>query len=462
MQNRVVVSFVALSLVAIAALGGTGCGRKIGPPPCATQADCADSESCLDGTCTALLGCTTDNECDASKGEVCTGNVCKAGSTQGPTGPGTTSGGGASCTATAGCPMDQFCDTSSGSTCVALPSGWCREASQCSSDKPTCSAQSQAVPGHCVQCTQDADCDGGGTCVNPGVCQGGSGPITPGSGGGTSGGGGTTGGSGGSPNCAAHSHIVNTSCACDYGYIDDGSGTCAVDPNAPPPSSGGGTSGGGGGTSGGNSGSGGGGGVDFCDLFGFYGDGVCDDTCPRPDPDCASGGGTSGGGGGGTSGGGTTGGGGGTSGGSSSGHALNTECVSGGTAETCAGTLTCIVDDATAPTTGTCKQSCTSDSDCDGGSTCAIGFLSASEGICGTPVAPGQTGCTVWSASDNFCFDPHASTSAHATILDCVDNTCQHVCNYTGNTNSMRCPNGSHCSALAPHAGFSVDLAICQ
>ena len=25
---------------------------------------------------------------------------------------------------------------------------------------------------------------------------------------------------------------------------------------------------------------------DFCELFGWYGDGVCDDFCPRPDPDC--------------------------------------------------------------------------------------------------------------------------------------------------------------------------------
>ena len=25
---------------------------------------------------------------------------------------------------------------------------------------------------------------------------------------------------------------------------------------------------------------------DFCELFGWYGDGVCDDFCPRPGPDC--------------------------------------------------------------------------------------------------------------------------------------------------------------------------------
>jgi hypothetical protein len=27
-------------------------------------------------------------------------------------------------------------------------------------------------------------------------------------------------------------------------------------------------------------------GIDYCELFDWYGDGVCDDFCPRPDPDC--------------------------------------------------------------------------------------------------------------------------------------------------------------------------------
>jgi hypothetical protein len=27
-------------------------------------------------------------------------------------------------------------------------------------------------------------------------------------------------------------------------------------------------------------------GVDYCDLFGWYGDGICDDFCTNPDPDC--------------------------------------------------------------------------------------------------------------------------------------------------------------------------------
>jgi eight-cysteine-cluster-containing protein len=31
-------------------------------------------------------------------------------------------------------------------------------------------------------------------------------------------------------------------------------------------------------------------GVDWCDWMGWYGDGVCDDWCPEPDPDCGGGG----------------------------------------------------------------------------------------------------------------------------------------------------------------------------
>src|SRR5688572_13131312 len=27
-------------------------------------------------------------------------------------------------------------------------------------------------------------------------------------------------------------------------------------------------------------------GTDYCALFGWYGDGICDDFCPNPDPDC--------------------------------------------------------------------------------------------------------------------------------------------------------------------------------
>ncbi len=26
--------------------------------------------------------------------------------------------------------------------------------------------------------------------------------------------------------------------------------------------------------------------IDYCDLFGWYGDEICDDFCPEPDPDC--------------------------------------------------------------------------------------------------------------------------------------------------------------------------------
>jgi len=32
-------------------------------------------------------------------------------------------------------------------------------------------------------------------------------------------------------------------------------------------------------------------GTDYCDLFGWYGDEICDDFCARPDPDCGGGGG---------------------------------------------------------------------------------------------------------------------------------------------------------------------------
>ena len=31
------------------------------------------------------------------------------------------------------------------------------------------------------------------------------------------------------------------------------------------------------------------GGHDFCEALGWYGDGVCDDFCPSPDPDCDTG-----------------------------------------------------------------------------------------------------------------------------------------------------------------------------
>lgn len=79
----------------------------------------------------------------------------------------------------------------------------------------------------------------------------------------------------GAGSCPPNAHPENGGCACDAGYQPNAAGT-ACEPI-------------GGGYDAGVPDSGGG---DFCEQYGLYNNGTCDDYCPSPDPDCGSGGGT--------------------------------------------------------------------------------------------------------------------------------------------------------------------------
>ncbi|MDP2339917.1 MAG: hypothetical protein Q8O67_03080 [Deltaproteobacteria bacterium] len=142
--------------------------------------------------------CEDDGGCDV--GQVCSGGICGAAPDLG-------------CGSTADCPLDTFCNSSVGD-CVPLPATWCRADRQCvDPEAPLCSNQSQGqgVPGSCVACIVDDDCDGDGeACVSPGLC------LAP-------------------TSCPPHATpAYNGVCLCDPGYLRDGD-ACRADPNAPQP-----------------------------------------------------------------------------------------------------------------------------------------------------------------------------------------------------------------------------------
>ena len=137
-----------LVVVALAGVWTLACNHRLAPAddPCA--------EGCFDA---GVLVCEVDLDCDFAAGERCADGTCL------PAGDPT------ACQSTAGCPIEQYCDVATGA-CVALLDGWCRAPAQCQGEAPRCSAESESLPGRCVQCLVDEDCVGGGACVFGNVC----------------------------------------------------------------------------------------------------------------------------------------------------------------------------------------------------------------------------------------------------------------------------------------------------
>ncbi len=458
-------SLFVLVLVTLAA--SSACTRKVAGATCTSDVDCKTTELCDADTNTceasdeAGAACTLDIDCNVSAGEVCLAGLCQVGGA--PAGD--------TCTVTADCPMDAFCNSAT-SACQPLLEGWCREATQCSASAPVCSSQSSATPGRCVECLANSDCAAGETCKQPGVCEDDGSTVDPGPGPGPD----------PEPNpdpeplvCQDNAHASGTRCVCDSGFLDDGTGDCVEDTGTTEPPT-----------------------DDVCAEYGWYGDDVCDDFCPSPDPDCT---GTGGGTGGdecieaedcwatnidntceggqcvcdvawmesfncdvgetvdassctcrpGTS---------------TSGLAENESCVtSSGSTLTCDTGLECIyaTDSVGDPSYGSCKKTCTASSQCGTGRTCALGFLTNGDGICGTPKTRDQTGCTFWDQGDTFCFDPNAPTGSNDAMLECLNSTCEFMCDYDGNTDApYTCPSGSQCGQPQPMTGFDVDVSQCQ
>jgi hypothetical protein len=115
---------------------------------------------------------------------------------------------------------------------------------------------------------------------------------------------------------------------------------------------------------------------------------------------------------------------------------------------TCADALTCVVDDPTSPTRGTCKRICTRDGDCPSGEACAFGALASSEGVCAQVRREGQ------SCDDLFSGARTCSAEAGATAIPvCAGGSCALLCGYQGQ--SFTCPTSERCVASSM-AGVSV------
>jgi hypothetical protein len=423
----------ALVVVVIA-----GCPQPLTQPtgPCTDASDCAAGQRCTDGACVAVTGaCTSDLDCNTSARETCQGGACVA----------TLIPNGAPCTVTADCSIDQFCNSQI-SQCEALHDGWCRQGSQCGAEAPVCSAASTAAPGRCVECLTSADCGVNGSCASPGICETGS----------------SVGTSGGCPpNSTAG---AGGSCTCNAGFIDDGRGGCRIQDGQ-------------------------GGVTDACATTGRYGDGPCDANCPQPDPDCT------------------------TVPGEErctspiecfqfgtgytctdgqcvcdqlfqitaclfSGQGFDAErcrcvtpaaaenesCVSDGVLGECQEGLTCIysTDASNRPTFGACKTKCTTNSQCGGGRTCLLGWLTDTTGICGTVKINGQSGCDQWESGNNLCFDRNAPKGDQDALLQCVDGTCRFVCDYADNVDgTLTCPVGAGACGITRTTNDFGPIATC-
>ncbi len=492
--------FSALTLALLS--GCTGNGIQIGG--CQNDSNCSDDEICINQECTAMSGsvCSTDSECDF--GEVCLDGVCGTAQVVPEQ----------SCTQTAQCPDSQFCDQAL-SVCVPLVDGMCRNPGQCAQDRPVCAnGDNSANAGRCVECLTDAHCGGGGTCINPGVCEGGTGP----------------GPETGLVDCPDNASETAEGCTCNPGYTEDGD-RCVADatpepgaqgpnvpnpeptpeatpeptpsPSASPDSEPDAP-------------------TDPCEENGWYDDGVCDTFCPLPDPsgddpeptpspasepdptpaptpeptptpdptpepagecnsesycwsnysfnytcednqcvcdlfyllvfecesnetvdevacECVVDQ-------------------------TSAGIAENEPCVQNNQTLQCADGLACIygVDADGDPSYGSCKQRCTANSEC-GGRECVLDFLSGDEGICGTPLAAGATGCEQWTAGDSFCWaGPGAEGNA---FVDCLGNTCRNVCDWDGRSEpALSCAAaGGTCGAVVEdYPELNIDVATCQ
>jgi len=413
------------------------CGRPIDPvgTPCATDTDCLASEACSAGVCTAggVTACVTDLDCDPNNDEVCSAGVCAParGSSQG-------GGGGGACTATAECPIDSFCNTAIGA-CAPLLDGWCRQTTQCPAEAAFCSNVNQggeAVPGRCVECLADADCNGG-TCQAPGVC------VEPAAG------------------CPINSSaVVGGGCRCNSGFEDDGAGGCRArqatptdpgptdpDPTDPdptdPPSTGESCT------------------DDFDCWFtvspdymcGTAGECVCDigwmessfgGGCGTGNVDAASCTcrGSSGGGGG------------------QSSLNFNAACEED---FDCDADLVCLFGAGAGDfDLGSCKRTCDTDADCaSAGLECMEDVLADGSGICATvQTRTEQCETSVYAVdigSDLMC------DGGGTAVLDCFASRCEQVCNWTGRTGApLPCATGTTCGSLQFRAEAGSSVAVCQ
>jgi hypothetical protein len=290
-------------------VGSTGSnGGGSGGDECTQTTDCAIDEMCNGAThlCTALpdgwcrqasdcsggtplcsaqtsnvpgvcVECLDDGDC-ASGGRCGGGGVCAGGASSCPPNSSRSSSG--ACTCNAGFHLDtttHTCETDQAST--------------------GCVANAHPVPGQAGRCECDTgyvQSPSGNACVRP-TSGGGS------SGGGSTGGGSTGGDSGGDDSiigdCGPNTIAIFFVCFCMPGYVEDPSGAegCVEDTGATDDGSGdtGGVDDGSGDTGTGDTGTGDSG--DVCEDNGWYGDGVCDELCAQPDPDCDNGGATPGG-----------------------------------------------------------------------------------------------------------------------------------------------------------------------
>jgi hypothetical protein len=173
-----------------ASSAGDDSGAQIG---CNSNSDCAASEKCVEGTCTAAADlCFDEIQCGAS--QRCVDGLCTT-----------------TCDQTHACPTGYGCDTQRGVCRVNV--------SPCTINNPTCPGGTLCVEDHCVApcATTNNPCAAGLTCVNggciqneapaPAVCttEGVQAQCAPG-------------------NLCVH-HVCYQSCA-----MDAGSSTCTTDP----------------------------------------------------------------------------------------------------------------------------------------------------------------------------------------------------------------------------------------
>jgi hypothetical protein len=419
-----------------------GCPTPLAAPPCSNVRDCGLREVCVEGVCreVAAGACVVDTDCNVNVGEVCNPVTlaCEVGALVD------------GCVGTSECPLDQFCNTSTG-LCAALAPGFCRNEDPCGAATPICSAESEDVPGRCVECLRAEDCAAGRQCVNPGVCSGGTIQCPPNS---TAGAGGT--------------------CFCNPGFDDDGNGGCVAE-----------ATGEGEGEGVGEGEGEGEGALDACapELFGLdcaltggpynacSADGFCECNegllflscifdpeaidldlsvcdCVRL-PSAGEGEGEGGGEGEGE--------------GEGENESSNTPCDVNGD---CPNGERCL-SDGDVSLRGACKQTCGGDGDCSTGVACQEEVLAPGVGYCANHRARGEA-CAgslpggTWRDVDDFCVEDPAATD-DAPLL-CVEGICHDVCDSEFNVDAaLTCPAGTSCGALD---AFSIEIdgavAICQ
>ena len=199
---------------------------------CTVDRDCQAGQLCAEGLCQSSSVQTAATVCEFSS-DCALGQWCEAGVCMGDV-QGSSVSSDSVCANTAECPMDQYCNPAV-NRCQNLLESWCRESQQCPAESPVCSAQSSDLPGQCVECLTGSECLTG-YCSPQGRC-------------------------GEDPNGIPDASENGTSGEDNEGSTNEGSN----DNGSDEPSD-----------------------DDPCSVFGWYGDGVCDEFCAVPDPDCSS------------------------------------------------------------------------------------------------------------------------------------------------------------------------------